>query len=267
VVLLDRAGDPAAVRGTLADSPGVVVARSDSLPTGAGIVALLVSTEFTVGAQELQALPDVQLVASTATGYDQLDLAAISAAGVWATHCVGYCDEEVAEHALALAIDLLTGITMLDRSVRNGSWDHLAGHSRRVAGAVLGIVGLGRIGTELARRANALGMRVLAADPLMSDAQATGVALVSLKQLLETSDVVSLHAPLNEHTRGLIDAAALTSMRSGAYLVNCARAGLVDHQALGHARTLGTWAGVHSTSCRPSRRAATNPRLAGRERY
>jgi D-3-phosphoglycerate dehydrogenase / 2-oxoglutarate reductase len=121
VVLLDRAGDSATVRETLAGSPGVVVARSDSLPTGPGIVALLVSTEFTVGAQELRSLPDVQAVASTATGYDHLDLAAISAAGAWATRCVGYCDEEVAEHALAFAIDLLTGITTLDRSVRTGA--------------------------------------------------------------------------------------------------------------------------------------------------
>lgn len=185
MVPLDRAGDPAAVRAvreTLVDSPELVVQRSDSVPTGQGTIALLVSTEFTVGAQELQALPDVQVVASTATGYDHLDLAAISAAGAWATHCAGYCDEEVAEHALALAIALLTGITMLDRSVRKGSWDHLAGHSRRVAGAVLGVVGLGRIGLEVARRADALGMHTLATDPLTSDEKATGVALVSLEK-------------------------------------------------------------------------------------
>jgi D-3-phosphoglycerate dehydrogenase len=141
----------------------------------------------------------------------------------------------VAEHAIAFALDLLRGVTLLDRSVAGGEWDYRVAPPRRVAGAVLGIVGLGRIGREVAWRALGLGMRVIASDPVVTDAREIGVELTSLRELLAEADVVTLHAPLTPATRGVIDAEALEAMRPGAYLVNCARAALVDHQALGAA--------------------------------
>jgi phosphoglycerate dehydrogenase-like enzyme len=243
VVLIDEVGDLDAARAALAGHPEVTVQQSTEMPRGDDVIGLLVGTEVAVGAPELAALPAVRIVAATATGYDHLALEAIAAAGAWATHCPGYCDAEVAEHAIAFALDLLRGVTLLDRSVRAGRYDHLDAPGRRVSGAVLGIVGLGRIGREVARRADALGMRVLAADPLPQPGDTAPAELVALDALLRASDVVTLHALLTEDTRELIGAEQLAMMRADAYLVNCARTGLVDHVALGEALGAGRLAG------------------------
>jgi D-3-phosphoglycerate dehydrogenase len=243
VVLIDEVGDVAAARAALAGHPGVEVQRADALPAGDDVIAVLVGTEVQVGAGELAVLPSVRIVAATATGYDHLDLGAIAAAGAWATHCPGYCDDEVAETALAFAVDLLRGVTLLDRSVHAGRYDHLDSPGRRIAGSVLGIVGLGRIGRAVAWRAHALGMRVLAADPLIDAGAATPAELVELDELLAAADVVTLHALLSPQTQGLIDAERLALMRPDAYLVNCARSALVDHAALGEALRAGRLGG------------------------
>ena len=243
VVLIDEVGDVDAARGALSGHADIAVERADRLPAGDDVVGVLVGTEVTVGPRELAALPSVRIVAATATGYDHLDLAAIAAAGAWATHCPGYCDDEVAEHAIAFALDLLRGVTLLDRSVHAGRYDHLDAPGRRVSGAVLGIVGLGRIGRAVAWRAAALGMRVLAADPMVDPAVAAPAELVELGVLLAAADVVTVHALLTEKTQGLIGAEQLALMRPDAYLVNCARSALVDHEALGEALRAGRLGG------------------------
>jgi D-3-phosphoglycerate dehydrogenase len=236
VVLLDPAGALDAVAEGLGDLPGVVVERAEAVPSGPGVVAVLVPPEIPVGASELARLPDVRLVAATATGFDHLDLEAIAAAGAWATHCPGYCDDEVADHAIALAVNLLRGVSALDGTARAGSWKLEPVLPRRIAGSVLGVVGLGRIGRQVALRGVALGMRVRACDPLLESAP---VDLVSLPDLLADVDVLTLHCVLTPETRGMIDAAALAAMPPGACLVNCARAALVDHAALGEALRSG----------------------------
>lgn len=243
VVLIDEVGDVAAAQAALAGHPEVTVERAARLPEGDDIAGVLVGTEVAVGAPELAALPAVRIVAATSTGYDHLDLAAIAAAGAWATHCPGYCDDEVAETAIAFAVDLLRGVTLLDRSVHAGRYDHLDAPGRRIAGAVLGIVGLGRIGRAVAWRADALGMRVLAADPVIDAAAAAPAELVELDELLAVADVVTLHALLTPQTEGLIGAERLALMRPDAYLVNCARSALVDHAALGEALRAGRLGG------------------------
>jgi D-3-phosphoglycerate dehydrogenase len=141
----------------------------------------------------------------------------------------------VAEHAIAFALDLLRGITLLDRSVHAGEWDYARAASRRVADAVLGIVGLGRIGREAARRAVALEMSVLPADPAVPDTDLAGVRCTELDELRRAADVVTLQAPFSPETRGLIGAEQLAAMHPGSYLVNCARAELVDRAAPGEA--------------------------------
>jgi D-3-phosphoglycerate dehydrogenase len=243
VVLIDEVGDLDAASAALAGHPEVTVQRSTRIPAGDDVVGLLVGTEVEVGGRELAALPAMRIVAATATGYDHLALDEIAAAGAWATHCPGYCDVEVAEHAIAFALDLLRGVTLLDRAVHAGRYDYLEAPGRRVRGAVLGIVGLGRIGREVAHRGKALGMRVLAADPTVDPAAPGPAKIVELDELLAIADVVTLHAPLTEHTRELIGAAQLARMRPDAYLVNCARTGLVDHAALGEALHSGRLGG------------------------
>jgi D-3-phosphoglycerate dehydrogenase len=243
VLLLDPAGQVDTVRAALAGHAEVTVEWADTLPEARDVVAVLVPPEVPVGPAELAGLPGLRIVAATSTGFDHLELEAIAAAGVWASHCAGYCDEEVAEHAIAFALDLLRGVTQLDREVRAGAWNEVLVQPRRVAGAVLGVVGLGRIGREVARRGRALGMRVLAADPLIDPAAAGDAELVELPRLLAEAEVVTLHTPLTAGTRRMIDAGALAQMRPGAFLINCARSDLVDHAALGDALRSGALGG------------------------
>jgi D-3-phosphoglycerate dehydrogenase len=241
VVLVDQVGDLGAVTAALVGVDGVSCEMRQGLPQGEGIVAVLVPPEVPVGAAELGGLPDVRIVAATSTGYDHLDLAEIAAVGAWATHCPGYCDDEVADHTIAFALDLLRGVTLLDRSVHSGRWDVKEVPPRRIAGSVLGIAGLGRIGREVARRAVALGMRVLGADPVVTAVD--GVELTALDDLLESVDVLTVHAPLTRETHGMIGAEQLAAMRPDAYLINCARAALIDRDALGAALRAGRLAG------------------------
>jgi phosphoglycerate dehydrogenase-like enzyme len=237
VVLLDPAGAPDTVAAALVEHPDIEVQRAERMPTGPDIVGLLVPPEQPVGAAQLAALPGLRIAAATSSGFDHLDLSAIAAAGAWATHCPGYCNQEVAEHTLAFVVALLRGIVLLDRTARQGIWDQTPCPPRRIGGSTLGILGLGRIGREVAWRAAALGMRVIAHDPVLT--QADGLELVGLDELLAASDVVTLHAPLTPDTRAMVGAGELSRMRAGAYLVNCARAALVDHAALGAALRSG----------------------------
>jgi D-3-phosphoglycerate dehydrogenase / 2-oxoglutarate reductase len=246
VVLLDAGGGLEPVREALRDRDEVTVERAERMPQGSGVVGVLVPPEIPVDASAVAALPDLRIAAATSTGYDHFDLDAISAAGAWATHCPGYCTEEVAEHTIAFALDLLRGVTLLERSVRDGGWDLSAAPPRRVTGAVLGIVGLGRIGRAVARRAHALEMRVLGFDPAIPADRATsldGVEVMSLPALLAQAEVVTLHALLVPGAPPVIGARELAMMRPGAYLINCARAGLVDGDALGAALREGRLAG------------------------
>ena len=223
----------------------VVVEKAD-VATGDDVVAVLAAPEQEIRADVLGRCPNLVLAGTCSTGYDNLDVDALSDAGVMCLHVSGYCDEEVAEHAIALATGLLRGLHRLDRHVRDGGWWPYPLEPRRVRGSRLGIIGLGRIGRLVAALGQANGMAVAAFDPAVDagEAHALGVEPLDLDALLAASDVVTLHAPLVDATRHLIDAEALRRMRPDAYLVNCARAGLVDHAALGAALAAGEIAGA-----------------------
>lgn len=223
----------------------VVVEKAD-VAAGDDVVAVLAAPEQAIRADVLGRCPNLVLAGTCSTGYDNLDVDALTEAGVMCLHVSGYCDEEVAEHAIALATGLLRGVHRLDRHVRDGGWWPYPLEPRRVRGSVLGVVGLGRIGRLVAELGRANGMDVLGFDPVVdpADARALGVEPVDLDALLAASDVVTLHAPLVDATRHLIDADALRRMRPDGYLVNCARAGLVDHAALGAALAAGEIAGA-----------------------
>ena len=218
------------------------------MPSGPGIVALLAGPGSSVTDDVLSALPDLRAVVVTSMGWDHVDLEAARERHVRVAGVEPYCVDEVAEHTVALVLDLLRGITWLDASVRKGAWDH-GRFGRPVAGAELGLVGLGRVGAAVAWRARALGMAVSAYDPFVGrngpSGAATGVrAADSLESLVAGSDVVSLHVPLTQATRGLVDAGLLARARPGSYLVNVSRGEVVTEAALGDALRAGRLAGA-----------------------
>jgi D-3-phosphoglycerate dehydrogenase len=188
-----------------------------------------------VGAEDMDRLPRLRVVATCSVGYDHIDLAAAERRGLWVCNVPDYCIEEMADSTVALVLALLRGVVALDRTVRAGAWDdHAAGVLRRIAGTRLGVVGFGRIGRAVAARARSMGMEVWASDPIVDAGviAAAGVSPASLDELLAACEVVTLHVPLTAGTANLIGERELRLMPRGAYLVNTARAALVDQQAL-----------------------------------
>ena len=182
-----------------------------------------------VTAPVLEAGP-LRVVVKYGSGLDNIDLDAARALGVDVRSTPGANARSVAELTIALLLALARHVVVHDGLVRGGSWSRRTGIE--LEGRRLGLVGYGAIGREVARIARCLGMEVVAHDPLLSDAD---VELLALDDLLATCDAVSLHVPLDERTRGMIGRAELARMRSGALLVNTARGGLVDEEALAHA--------------------------------
>ncbi len=213
---------------------------------GDDVVGVLTYPGGRVGVEVLERAPAVRVVATCSTGFDHLDVDGLAARGVWSCRVTHFCDEEVADHTIGLAIACLRGIVMLDRLVRAGTWWPYPQAPRPVLGSTLGVVGFGAIGRGVIARGAALGMRVLVASEHATAAEVaeSGGELVPLDDLLGRSDVVCLMTSVTDRTRGMIDAAALARMRPDAYLVNTARAALVDHEALGEALAAGTIAGA-----------------------
>jgi D-3-phosphoglycerate dehydrogenase len=196
--------------------------------------ALVVRSETKVTERLIAAAPKLQVIARAGVGVDNIDVEAATRHGIYVVNAPSGNIAAAAEHTLALMLSLLRNIPLADRSVRQGEWKRAAFIGREARGKTLGVVGLGRVGSEVARRANALEMRVLAHDPYATEAkaQSVGASLVELGELLAESDVISLHTPLTAQTRGLINDAALTKMKRGAFLVNAARGELVDEPAV-----------------------------------
>jgi D-3-phosphoglycerate dehydrogenase len=181
----------------------------------------------------LDALPRCRLVVRYGVGVDTVDVPAATSRGVWVAIVPDYGREEVADHTVALALALLRGTARLDRSVRGGAWDYeVARPLRRLSTLTFGVVGYGAIGTEVARRAAAFGMRVVGADAPERPPPVPPIKRVTLDELLAGADVVSLHATLTDASRHLIGRAQLAAMKPTAFLVNTARGGLVDTAAL-----------------------------------
>ena len=215
------------------DGAGVEIAHTDGPVAGDDVVALLSFDPVT--ASDLERLPSLRVIATPSVGFDHVDVQAATGRGVWVCNVPDYCVEEMADHALALLLALVRGVVELDRNVRAGGFEYeAAGPLRRIADVRLGVIGFGRIGRALASRARALGMDVAAHDPLVADEdiEAAGVRPLELEELLRISTAVSVHTPLTQQTRGLLGRDELAVLPAGAYVVNAARAELVDTPAL-----------------------------------
>jgi len=232
-VLVDAPPFPLGLVRELLTPTGVVVEAKPRPWSGGDVVGLLVWEA--VSAADLALLPALKVVATCSVGYDHIDVAAAAQRGVWVCNVPDYCIDEMADSTLALLLALLRGVVALDRTVRSGAWDdHAAGPLSRLRGTRLGVVGFGRIGRAVATRALALGMEVWATDPVVQarEIEKAGVKPVTLDALLGSCTAITLHVPLTPRTERMIGARELALMPRGAFLVNTARAGLVDGDAV-----------------------------------
>ena len=184
-----------------------------------------------VGAAVMDAAPSLKVISKHGSGTDTIDTAAASARGIEVVAAVGANAAAVAEQALALLLACAKSVVALDARMHAGHWDKATHKSLELGGRTIGLVGLGAIGLRFARMADALGMRVLGFDPFAKDLPAH-VEAVDLATLWRESDAISLHCPLTEDNRGLLDAKTLAQCKRGVIVVNTARGGLIDEHAL-----------------------------------
>jgi D-3-phosphoglycerate dehydrogenase len=181
-----------------------------------------------VGAAVMDAAPSLKVISKHGSGTDTIDKAAASARGIEVVAAVGANAAAVAEQALALLLACAKSVVALDTRMHAGHWDKATHKSLELGGRTIGLVGLGAIGLRFARMADALGMRVLGfAKDLPAHVEA-----VDLATLWRESDAISLHCPLTEDNRGLLDAQTLAQCKRGVIVVNTARGGLIDEHAL-----------------------------------
>ena len=199
-----------------------------------------------VSARILDRLPRLGLISRIGAGFDTIDTAACAKHGVWLANSPDYGIGEVATHALALALALLRNVVAYHRDIAGGRWHYMSsGRLRRASDMTLGIVGLGRIGKRMAHVARNVFGRIAACDPYLIDGDFPAyVERTTIEGLFERSDVVTIHTPLNDETRGMVATGLLSRMRPGSYLVNTARGAIVDISDLLVALDSGILAGA-----------------------
>lgn len=214
--------------------------------TIASAVGLIVRSGTKVDASMMDAAHSLKVIGRAGVGVDNIDVSAASDRGIGVFNAPGGNTIAAAELTLALMLSLVRRVTEADRSIRAGRWDRASFRGVELRGRTLGLIGAGRIGGEVAHRCVAFGMDVMVYDPYLSPDRAAelGVRLVDLEVILEKSDVISLHVPLNEETRHLIDAKALQKMRKGAFLLNASRGGVIVEEDLASALERGEIAGA-----------------------
>lgn len=231
---------------------GFPPSREELLEGVKGAEAIISLVTDRIDAEVLDAAGDqLKVVANVAVGYDNIDLAAAAERGVIVTNTPGVLDEAVADLTLGLILSTTRRIVESDRFIRTGQrwiWGPKDWVGLDVsAGATLGIIGLGRIGMAVAKRAHAFGMKISATGRRASDHDAAALGVVpagSVEELLTSADIVSLHCPLTPETKHLINAQALQTMKPGSYLINTGRGPLVDEEALADAVESGQLAGA-----------------------
>jgi D-3-phosphoglycerate dehydrogenase len=230
----------------------------------ADVDALVVRSETKVTAEVLAAAPRLRVVGRAGVGVDNIDLEAATRHGVVVLNAPTGNTIAAAEHTVAMMLCLARNISRADRSMHEGRWDRKVFMGTELREKTLGLLGLGKIGFEVARIASqGLQMRVIADDPLVTRERAEqgGASLVDFETLLGEADILSVHVPLTEKTRGVIGAAEMARMKKGARLINVARGGIIDEAALAAAVSSGHIAGAAIDVFTAEPIAADNPLL------
>jgi D-3-phosphoglycerate dehydrogenase len=211
---------------------------------------VLIASSAAMIREFLSRLPQLKGIVRLGIGVDSVDLDAATDLGIVVANVPEFCQDEVAEHALGLLLAVTRKIAVADRMTRHGKWvvgvqEHML-PIRRLKGQTLGLVGFGRIAQRLTGMAKALGLRVIATDPYaaLEVAQAAGVDLMPLEELLPQADIVSLHVPLTSETHLLINSEAFALMKRGSILINTSRGPVVDEVALEESMANGKLGGA-----------------------
>jgi D-3-phosphoglycerate dehydrogenase len=196
--------------------------------------AVIVRSSTRITREALSEAQQLRVIGRAGVGVDNIDVEAATEHGIAVLNAPSGNTISAAEHALALLLSLVRRIPAADRSMKAGEWDRKSFSGTELMGKTLGLIGVGRIGGEVARRARAFGMRIVAHDPYLAEerAKALEVERTTLDDLLERADVISLHVPLTDATTGMIGERELSRVKKDAVLVNAARGGVVDEDAL-----------------------------------
>jgi D-3-phosphoglycerate dehydrogenase len=243
---------PEIIQRVEAEFPGVTVERAEGVAPDALVAALgdveglVVRSRTKVTAAVIDAAPRLRVVGRAGIGVDNIDVAAATRRGIVVMNTPGGSNVTTAEHTIALMLALARNIPQAAAAVRAGEWPRERWMGTEVCNKVLGIVGLGNIGTIVAERALGLRMKVIAHDPFVTAEAAARlrVELVGLDELCERADFVTLHVPLVPETRGLLGRERIARLKRGVRVINCARGGIVDEVALAEAIAAGHVAGA-----------------------
>ncbi len=228
--------------------------------------AVAITNKIVIDAQAMAASPELKLILISATGTNNVDLAAARSHGITVCNCQGYGTPSVAQHTIMLLLNLATRLADYQKAVAEGRWQQASQFCLldypivELEGKTLGLLGHGELGSAVGRLAEAFGMRVLLGQipgrPARPDR-------LPLEQLLPQVDALTLHCPLNEHTRNFIGARELALLKPGAFVVNTARGGLIDEQALAEALRSGHLGGAATDVLSVEPPTQGNPLLAG----
>ena len=212
----------------------------------ADCAGLVVRSETKVTADVMDQAPQLRVVGRAGVGVDNIDVPAATERGIVVMNAPDGNTITTAEHTIALLVALARRVPQANSSLKSGKWDRKSFVGVELQGKTLGIVGMGRIGRAVAARARAFGMSIVAFDPFLAPEQARDwdVELAPLNQVLSRADFLTIHTPLTEETRGLINRESFALMKDGVRVINCARGGLIDEDALHEAITSGKVAGA-----------------------
>ena len=208
--------------------------------------AMVVRSQTKVTKEVIDAAKNLKIIGRAGAGVDNIDIGAATQKGIVVVNAPGGNSVSAAEHTFALILSLVRKIPQADKEVKDGKWDRKKFMGVELRGKTIGIIGLGRVGFEVAKRARAFEMNILAYDPYIPEerAKAVGARLVSFDELIRKADIITVHVPKTKETEKMIGKKEIGKMKDGVYIVNCARGGIVDEKALYDALVSGKVAGA-----------------------